>query len=397
MITTFFRSDLALPPAAGSSASQTSAAAWRRFHNTLLRQRWLVLCGGAAYAIACLWVSFRVGMSPAFAGSSIGLLAVTLALYGLTYAKNARLSLLEVNPTLMAAAASAHMVLGAAAAPQGGGARLAALLMLLGLWCLIATPTLRAALTALAVTAAIVGAGLFVYLPYEGITAFNGGEALSYWLPGLAATIAVAYHLERERQRTDAMRVELERRATSDNLTGVSNRAHISLLAQNEFARARRYREPYSCLMIEIDNYEALIEESGETAADVVLQVFTGYCVVVMRHCDSFGRLSPSRFLALLPETQGPGAHTLADRMCRDLGALSVMVGGNEIHFTVSIGAAALHQTDRWAGDLLRRVEQSLEDAIERGRSQAIFANPPAPPPIEDEDQDTAEGRFTPP
>ena len=386
-----------MSPPAGKKPSQASAATWRRFHKTLLRQRWLVLCGGAAYAIACLWVSFRVGTPPAFAQASIGLLAVTLVLYGLTYAKNAKLSLLEVNPTLMAAAVSAHMVIGAAAAPQGGGARLAALLMLLGLWCLIATPTLRATLAALAITGAIVGAGLFVYLPSEGVTTFNTGETLSYWLPALAATIAAAYFLERERQGTDDIRMELDRRATSDNLTGVSNRAHISLLAQNEFARARRYREPYSCLMIEIDNYEALIDESGETAADVVVQVFTGYCVVVMRHCDSFGRLSPSRFLALLPETEGPGAHTLADRMCRDLGALSVMVSGNEVHFTVSIGAAALHPTDRWAGDLLRRVEQGLEDAIERGRGQAIFATPPAAPPTVDDDLDTAEGQFTPP
>ena len=149
-------------------------------------------------------------------------------------------------------------------------------------------------------------------------------------------------------------------------------------------SRARRYREPFACLMIEIDDYEALTKKAPH-AADVVVQVFTGYCVVVMRHCDSFGRLSPHRFMALLPETKGPGAATLAGRMSQDLSGHNVMVGGEVVNFKVSIGAGALDTHDRWAGDLLRRVEQCLEDAIERGRNQAVFAEPPPQPPAGDE------------
>ena len=196
----------------------------------------------------------------------------------------------------------------------------------------------------------------------------------------LATAVIAAVCFEHERSATFELGVELERRATSDNLTGVSNRAHINLLAQNEFARARRYRAPYAALMIEIDDYDTLNGKGGPRAADVVVQVFTGYCVVVMRHCDSFGRLSPARFLALLPETQGAGAFTLAGRMCRDLAALEVMVEGQPVKFSVSIGATELQVTDRWAGDLLRRAEQGLEDAIERGRGNAVFAAPPPTP-----------------
>lgn len=375
-----------MPHPSGSSSSRAQTHNWRLFQKALVRQRWLVLGGGTAYSIACLWISFRVNTPPVFAQATLGLLAFTLAAYGLTYAKNATLGLLEVIPSLMAGAVSAHMILGAASAPQTGGIRLAVLLTLLALWILIAAPTLRATLAALGVVSAFAAAGLFVYLPHEGLAHFGAAETLGYWLPALLAVSAAAIHLQRERQDTIDLRIELERRATSDNLTGVSNRAHINLIAQNEFARARRYREPYACLMIEIDDYEALFEKWGETAADVVVQVFTGYCVVVMRHCDSFGRLGLFRFLALLPETQGAGAYTLAKRMCRDLCALDVMVNGSSVNFTVSIGAAELHPTDRWAGDLLRRVEQGLSDAIERGRNQAVFASPPPPPPKEEDD-----------
>lgn len=67
------------------NGARASAYHRQRFGDTLLRQRWLVLCGGAAYAIACLWIAFRVGMPPSFAVASFALLGVTLALYGLTY------------------------------------------------------------------------------------------------------------------------------------------------------------------------------------------------------------------------------------------------------------------------------------------------------------------------
>jgi diguanylate cyclase (GGDEF)-like protein len=170
-------------------------------------------------------------------------------------------------------------------------------------------------------------------------------------------------------------------------MTGVSNRPHITLLTHNEFARARRYREPFTCLMIEIDDFEAMSTDRTR-AGEVVVQVFTGYCVVVMRHCDSFGRLTPSRFLALLPETHAVGADILAQRMCKDLAGLDVMVDGEAFNFTVSIGLAELHVGDRSAGELLRRAARALDDAVEGGRNTVVLAAPPAP--VYDDEGNTA-------
>ena len=180
------------------------------------------------------------------------------------------------------------------------------------------------------------------------------------------------------RRKTFGLRDELARRATSDQITGVSNHAHINQLAQNEFARARRYAEPFSALMFEIDAYNALGQTNDAQTRDTVVQVFSGYCVVVMRHCDSFGRLSAARFLALLPETPGEGALKLASRMCAEVAALDVMVAGAPVHFTVSVGIAELHVADRNSVDLLRRSRQALDDAIERGGNNAVLAAPPS-------------------
>ena len=235
---------------------------------------------------------------------------------------------------------------------------------------------LRAAALALAVTAGIGITGSWLVVPIFS-PEFSPPLALLLWLPILAVASLLAWALEQGRGKAFRLSKELERRATSDNLTGVSNRAHINLLAQNEFARARRYTEPFSCLMLDIDEYNKLRSTWGTSATDPIVQVLSGYCVVIMRHCDSFGRLSPHRFLALLPETKGNGALTLAQRMCKDISNLKVSVSGESLSFTISTGAAELHDDDRWAGDILRRAEQALEDAIERGGNTAVLAQPP--------------------
>lgn len=53
------------------------------------------------------------------------------------------------------------------------------------------------------------------------------------------------------------------------------------------------------------------------------------------------------------------------------------MAEDETINFTVTIGAAELYPADKWAGDLVRRASQALDDAIENGRTTAVLAGAP--------------------
>ncbi len=226
---------------------------------------------------------------------------------------------------------------------------------------------------------AVIGA-YFVALSHP---TFDGIQAASLSVVGLLVPYLLSDVFAQARQDAAALQHELARRATSDEITGVSNKAHINVLAQNEFSRARRYGEPFSCLMIEIERYDDLLATHGSAAVTAIVQVLTGYCVVVMRHCDSFGRLTQSRFLALLPETPAAGANTLANRMCRDVAGLSVAVGGEKLNFTVSVGWTEMHAVDRSAADMLRRADQGLADAHEQGGNCAVCAAVPVHQPVD--------------
>jgi diguanylate cyclase (GGDEF)-like protein len=346
---------------------------WRR--DFAAAQRRLLVAGGGLYGLAAFWIGYRGYTDTIFADLSLGLLVAVLLIYALTFLREERVRHFIV-PMLTAIVFAAHIVLGIAASPQSGSVRFALMFGLLGLFIAHLSAIPRAAWAGLAAMSAIACYGALIFLPGHN-PAFFRAEAVVYWLPFLAATVVGVQRLAAQQASTTILNRELARRATSDGITGVSNRAHINLLAQNEFARARRYGEDFSCLMIEIDHHAALLEKWGPRAADTVAQILTGYCVVVMRHCDSLGRLGPARYLALLPETKGEGAAILAARMCRDVAELEVAVEGDKVKFTVSVGAAAIHALDRVAGDLLRRAAQALDDAVERGHNCAILAAHP--------------------
>lgn len=353
--------------------SPLGSTVWRR--DFAVAQRRLLITGGGLYGLAALWVGYRGYANTLFADFTLALLAAVLMIYGLTYLREERIRQFVV-PILTCVVFAAHIVLGIAVAPTAGAVRFALLFGLLGLFVAHLSAVPRAVWVSLGAMSTIGLYGTVVYLPglYPD---FSRAEALVYWLPFLAATVVGTQRLVAQAAATIILRQELERRATSDGLTGVSNRAHVTQLANNEFARARRYGEDFSCLVIEIDGHGALRETSGARAADTVAQVLTGYCAVVMRHCDSLGRMGPARYLALLPETAGTGALVLAERMFRDAAALGVAVDGQKLNFTISIGAAAIHALDRAAGDLLRRATLALDDAVERGGNSAVLAAHP--------------------
>ena len=216
--------------------SPLGSLVWRR--DFAAAQRRLLLAGGGLYGLAAFWVGYRGYTDAIFADLSLGLLAAVLLIYALTYLREERVRHFIV-PILTALAFAAHIVLGIAAAPQSGGVRFALLFGLLGLFIANLSAIPRAVWISLSIMSAIALYGALFYLPAHTETFFRA-EAVIYWLPLLAATVVGTQRLAAQQASTAILAQELERRATSDGITGVSNRAHINLLAQNEFARARR-------------------------------------------------------------------------------------------------------------------------------------------------------------
>jgi len=175
---------------------------------------------------------------------------------------------------------------------------------------------------------------------------------------------------------------ELQRLATTDELTGVFNRRHFMTLAGKAFMQAKRREQPLSVLMLDIDHFKSINTRFEHAGGDAALQAFTRSCQSALRPQDALGRLGGEEFAVLLPEADAAGAYQIAERIRHHVSKLVVQApaGSREPRFgmTVSIGLAAASASDTSIDQTLLRADSALFSAKDGGRNRVhpVTANP---------------------
>ncbi|NCA71794.1 MAG: diguanylate cyclase [Sphingobacteriia bacterium] len=171
------------------------------------------------------------------------------------------------------------------------------------------------------------------------------------------------------------LREELERRATTDDLTGVASRGHFYTTADNILVRAQRYGEALSLLILDIDHFKDVNDTYGHQAGDRVLRGLAEYCRQAIRACDLIGRMGGEEFAILLPTTGSAVACQLAERLCRGVreqrwGREQSTDRFDDLAVTVSIGVAALHPAIASLDALYAQADRALYTAKAAGRDR---------------------------
>jgi two-component system, cell cycle response regulator len=171
------------------------------------------------------------------------------------------------------------------------------------------------------------------------------------------------------------MEDDLRRLATTDPLTGANNRRRYNEISERELTRCKRYQHPLCVLMLDADHFKKVNDTYGHDAGDRVLKALASVCVRELRDVDVLGRFGGEEFTVTLPETTIETAMEAAERLRQALAETRVPLDdGQEITFTVSIGAASLHDPDEKLADLLNRADQALYQAKQGGRNQVVSA-----------------------
>lgn len=161
---------------------------------------------------------------------------------------------------------------------------------------------------------------------------------------------------------------ELEGLATSDSLTGVSNRFALDKAMNFELKKARRYERPLSLIIMDVDHFKRVNDNYGHPIGDQVLKQMAALIRDSVRESDIPGRWGGEEFLVICPETDGAGARILAEnlRKCIENNAFPV-----PDKITVSLGCATLAPKDS-VEKLIKRVDQRLYKAKETGRNRVV-------------------------
>ena len=102
----------------------------------------------------------------------------------------------------------------------------------------------------------------------------------------------------------------VEIRARSDDLTGLLNHGTF----QEFLVQAVREADPFSLIMLDLDDFRSINNELGHPAGDRLLQAIADALLHAGREADHVFRYGGDEFTILLPRTDGSGALRVADR-----------------------------------------------------------------------------------
>ena len=165
----------------------------------------------------------------------------------------------------------------------------------------------------------------------------------------------------------------LEQLATTDSLTGLTNRRALLPRIQNEFASALTNHSPLSIVIMDIDNFKRRNDELGHAAGDAAL-VFIGQLLrEVIRSSDIAVRLGGEEFALVLPGLDSYLALKVAQRIQNTLRQHPKAPPS----LTMSIGiATATEQVHNWE-QLFSLADQSMYKAKTTGKNRIMTAHAP--------------------
>jgi len=153
--------------------------------------------------------------------------------------------------------------------------------------------------------------------------------------------------------------VRLEAMASTDDLTGTTNRQVFDVIFDQVARTARRSDSGLSLLAIDIDEFKPLNDTQGHTAGDAVLRAVCSVFREHLRETDTVCRWGGDEFIVLLPDCREADAHRIADKIRAAIAERPIRHGNASFHVTVSIGVAEYRANE----DLLSLVTRA-DDAL---------------------------------
>jgi diguanylate cyclase (GGDEF)-like protein len=156
-------------------------------------------------------------------------------------------------------------------------------------------------------------------------------------------------------------------RARSDDLTGLLNHGTF----KEWLARAVVQRDPFSLIMLDLDEFKLVNDALGHQAGDRFLGDVARAIVAAGRDTDQVFRYGGDEFSLILPGTDGEGARTVAERISvaiRCLAGPGTVWQETGVDSSASIGIASFPADGDSAEDVLLAADRACFVAKRRGR-----------------------------
>ena len=171
---------------------------------------------------------------------------------------------------------------------------------------------------------------------------------------------------------TEARR-QLEIKASSDEMTGLSNRRAFMAALDRSVARSADGRKELAYAIFDIDRFKSINDTHGHAAGDTVIAEVARRALATFRARDLVGRIGGEEFGVILPAANRTEAMEACARMRAAIEATPITIGREAIPVTVSIGVAQLRVREDTAS-LMARADEALYQAKNGGRNLVRLA-----------------------
>lgn len=165
--------------------------------------------------------------------------------------------------------------------------------------------------------------------------------------------------------------IEAHRQAATDTVTGLPNRLAYEERLEQEFARWKRFGEPLTLLVWDIDDFKRINDRFGHHAGDKALRIIGQSLQHGLRETDFVARFGGEEFVMLLTGTQSEDALSVAEAVRQEVKASGIHSVGNRVEITISCGMSQFAPGDKPA-DVFARADQALYEAKRVGKDRIV-------------------------
>ena len=165
---------------------------------------------------------------------------------------------------------------------------------------------------------------------------------------------------------------ELQHLALLDPLTQIGNRRFLEMTLESKLAETARYNNQIAVFFIDIDDFKQINDTCGHDVGDEALRVTAKTLNAVIRPMDALGRWGGEEFIAAASNINREAVQTIAERFRSFIEGSSVPAGGENLLFTVTIGATIARPSDDLAS-VVKRADTLMYEGKKKGKNRVII------------------------
>jgi len=163
------------------------------------------------------------------------------------------------------------------------------------------------------------------------------------------------------------IRIGLEQETITDSLTQLYNRLFFNEQLKLFIEKYKRYKEPFSMMLFDVDNFKKINDTYGHNVGDEVLKEIAKTIKSSIRKTDLAFRYGGEEFAILFPKTHLSEAYNIADRIKETI-SKKINVYGNPVTISGSVGE---YQNDG-AFHFIQRLDYKLYEAKKTGKNKIL-------------------------